>query len=52
MHELALGIVICFGSAEVLHIYTTLYIDASLHSPTTPHASASPTDFLVSFCAR
>ena len=48
VHELAFGIVICFGSAEFLHISTTLYIDASLHSPTTPHASASPTAFLVS----
>ena len=48
--ELAFGIVICFGSAEFLP--TALYIDASLHSPTTPHASASPTAFLVSCCAR
>ena len=32
MHELAFGIVICFGSSEFLHIYATLHIDASLHS--------------------
>ena len=30
VHELAFGIVICFGSAEFLHIFTIRYIDASL----------------------
>ena len=50
MYELAFHT--CFGSAEFLHIYATLFIDASLHLPTTLHASASPTAFLVSFCAR
>ena len=49
MHELAFGIVICFGSEEFLHIYSILHIDASLHSPTTRHASASPTAFLPPF---
>ena len=43
VHELAFGIVICFGSEEFLYIYATLYIDASLHSPTTLYASASAT---------
>ena len=52
VHEPALGIVICFGSAEFPHIYATLYLDASLHSPTTLPASASPTAFLVSSCAH
>ena len=42
MHELALGIVICFGSAEFLYIDAILYIDSSLHSQTALHASASP----------
>ena len=49
VHELAFGIVICFGSAEFLYIYAILYIDASIHSPTTVDASASPTALLVSF---
>ena len=37
VHELAFGIVICFGSTEFLHISSTLYMDAllRLHSPTT-----------------
>ena len=52
VHELSFGIVICFGSAAFLHIYATLYIEASLHSPTTPNASASPTALLAFFCAR
>ena len=33
VHELAFGIVICFGSAEFLHISTTLYLDAWVHRP-------------------
>ena len=54
VHELAFGIVICFGSEEFPNIYaaTLCRIDASLHSPTTLHTTASPTAVLVSFCAR
>ena len=52
VHELAFGIIICFGSAEFLHIYATLYIDASLHSPTTLHEHLQPlSSDLVSLCA-
>ena len=34
VHELAFGIVICFGSAEFLHICATLYIEAVRPSST------------------
>ena len=51
VHELAFDIVICFGSTKFRYIYAILYIDTSLHSPTTQHASASPTAFFVYFWA-
>ena len=51
MHEQAFGIIISFGSKQFLHIYAILCIDASLHSLTTLHVSASPNAFLISLCS-